>query len=958
MPGASLRARVWTVVGVGVFAALTEVALTFVRAYDQFLGRGERLLYSASALACWVGVVFVGHIVGRVSARLVLKPMTRAAIGGVAGGVVFGVLAWESAGGRRVESYRIVVSLGAALFCGWAIRRLLIRWQGGTWEFRLAPLLLAATGLLAADAWVLHRLYPGFHLALVLAALGLYCAASFAGDSGPWVARSTALLLGVGLTTLALTAVVAFGRTGNGRFVAERYAALTGKVLLSFPAEAEEEPSVEDPSADTLALRGEASSGPDWRERDVLLISVDALRADAVTSVRMPNLAQLADRGVVFERAYTPTPHTSYALSSLLTGKFVRPVMALPGEAREHPSLAGLLRDYGYRTAAFYPPAIFFVDAARFGTLASDGFDFEYRKTMFAPAAARVAQLRRYLDELEGGTDRRVFAWVHLFEPHEPYDPPEEFRRGESARQRYDGEVAAADAAIGDLVRVFRQERPDGVVVITADHGEEFGEHGGYHHGTTLYEEQVAVPLIWNAEGLQPRRVSAPAELVDIATTVLSALGIPLDARMRGDDLGGLLLHEDAQAPAYAFADVGEERMAADSRYKLICGPRTACQLYDLEADPGERQNIVESEPEVAARLRGALRTFAASIPEVEAMSLGDDGAWPPALAQAELGESDGAALQLLLGSQRTEVRQAAARLLGVSGYEPALATLLRMDRDGEDPGVRVEALLASASLGDGAALTRVAAMCGEANTDDHWRRRAALALAERGRVVVEALIQIVRDDTASEDERRRAVVALGSSRNDRDALTALIAALDEVNLRLSALEALRSFSSLSLRNEVARRFATERYLGARTLEAELLVEQHDSRARALIARWLGTPEPMPQGVRLLEGLGRRLSGEGWSCTESRCDVGADASIEAGAANEQAVFWVEGPGRLWVGDQVFALSEEAHQVSVRELPTEPTRLAFEGAGGLLGVAIVPRTDELPAPEPEPWQEDE
>lgn len=947
----------WTVVGVGVFAALTEVALTFVRAYDQFLGRGELLLYSASALACWVGLVFAGHVVGRAGSALILAPSTRAAVGGVAGGVLFGVLAWESAGGRRVESYRIVVALGAALFCGWAIRRLLIRWQDGTWEFRLMPLLLAATALLAADAWVLHRLYPGFHLALVLGALGLYWAASFTGESGPWVARSTALLLGVSLATLALTAVVAFGRTSNGRFVAERYASLTGKVLMHLPAE-EEEPSEEALPDDALALRGDTASGPDWRERDVLLISVDALRADAVTSVRMPNLAQLADRGVVFENAYTPTPHTSYALSSLLTGKFVRPVMALPGEAREHPSLAGLLRDYGYRTAAFYPPAIFFVDAARFGTLASDGFDFEYRKTMFAPAAARVAQLRRYLDELEGGTDRRVFAWVHLFEPHEPYDPPDEFRRGESARQRYDGEVAAADAAIGDLVRVFRQERPNGVVVITADHGEEFGEHGGYHHGTTLYEEQVAVPLIWNAAGLEPRRVSAPVELVDIATTVLSALGIPLDARMRGDDLGGLLLDDDAQAPAYAFADVGEERMVADAQYKLICGPRSACQLYDLEADPGERRNIIESQPEEAARLRGALRTFASSIPEVEAMSLGDDGAWPSALAQAELGETDGAALQLLLGSERTEVRSAAARLLGESAYEPALSTLLRMDREGEDPSVRDEARLASAALGDDAALAQVEAMCADANVDGNWRRRAALAVAERGRVVVAALVEIVRDETASEDERKRAVAALGASRNDATALAALVGALDEVNLRLSAIEALRAFSSAAVRNEVAERLAVERYLGARTLEAELLVEQHDSRASSLIARWLGTPEPMPHGVRLLAGAGRQTSGDGWRCTRSRCELGEEALIEASAVGQQAVFWVEGPGRLWVGEQVFVLSQEAHQVSVRELDVEPARLAFEGDGALLGIAIVPRTDELVAPEPEPWEDDE
>lgn len=473
LPRVSSRPRVWTVVGVGVIAALTEIGFTFARAYDHFLGRNERLLYAASALACWVGLVFVGHVVGRVASRFLPAMSTRAALGGILVGGLMGVLAWESAGGRRLESYRIVVGIAAALLCGWAVRRLLLRWKRGAWEFARPPLIFAATAFVAADTWLLHRLYPRFHLALLVTALGLYWAASFAGEAGPWVARSTSTLFGVALSTLALAAVLAFGGTSNGRFVAESYASLTGKVLLLLPTG--ETPTTSDPTDDgVLESQGAVSSGPDWRERDVLLISVDALRADAVTPVRTPNLAQLAERGVTFERAYTPTPHTSYALSSMLTGKFVRPVMALPGEAREHPSLAGMLREYGYRTAAFYPPAIFFVDAARFGTLASDGFDFEYRKTMFAPAAARVAQLRRYLEELEGGSERRVFAWVHLFEPHEPYDPPEEFRRGESARQRYDGEVAAADAAIGELVRVFRQDRPNGVVVITADHGEEF----------------------------------------------------------------------------------------------------------------------------------------------------------------------------------------------------------------------------------------------------------------------------------------------------------------------------------------------------------------------------------------------------------------------------------------------------------------------------------------------------
>ena len=937
--------------GVGAFAALTEVVLTFARAYDQFFGRSELVLYSVSALACWLGFIFASHFVVRAGVHF-LRPLPRANLGGLLAGAVFGILAWESAGGRRLASYRIVVGVGVALLCGWGTRWTLIRWHEDAKRFGLVPLLVGATALLATDAWVLHRLYPSFHLALVLAALVLYCAATFTGRAGPWVPRSGAVLLGIGLATLALGTVLGLGRTSNGRFVAEGYAVLTGKVLALLPRE---QPSaLEPPPEDALGLSGEASAGPDWRERDVLMISVDALRADAVTPVRTPNLAELAEQGVFFENAYTPTPHTSYALSSLLTGKYMRPVMALPGEQREHPSLAGLLRDYGYRTAAFYPPAIFFVDAARFGSLASEGFGFEYRKTMFAPAAARVGQLRRYLDELEGGASRRVFAWVHLFEPHEPYDPPPEFRRGESARQRYDGEVAAADAAIGELVRVFRQDRPDGIVVVTADHGEEFGEHGGYHHGTTLYEEQVAVPLIWNAPGLTPRRVSAPVELVDIATTLLSALGIPLDARMRGDDLGGLLLSEEAQTPAHAFADVGDERMVADERFKLICASRGACRLYDLEADPRERQNIVEAQPQEAERLRGALRAFAASIPEVEAMSLGDE-AWPAALAQAELGESDGAALQRLLGSERPEVRAAAARLLGQSAYEPALSTLLRMDREGEDESVRREARLAAASLGDANALTRVEEGWGQTEVDPLWRRRAALALAEQGHVVVEALTQIVEDSSASEDERTRAVEALGGARNDA-ALDTLIRALDEVNLRMSALEALGSFSSRRVVDVVAERFAGERYLNARTLEAELLVERRDRRAPALIARWLGTPEPMPHGVSLLQGAGRQEGGEGWRCSDG-CEVGESALIAAPAPNHQAVFWVAGPGRLWVGEQVFVLSPEAHQVAVCELSTDPIRLAFEGEGSLLGVAIVPQRDELPPPAPEPWEEE-
>src|SRR5690606_2545964 len=122
----------------------------------------------------------------------------------------------------------------------------------------------------------------------------------------------------------------------------------------------------------------------DLRDHDVLLITVDALRADALSAYggkgRMPELDALATDSVVFERAYTPAPHTSYALASLLTAKFMKPVVELPGASRDHATLPDLLRRYGYRTAAFYPPAIFFVDGARFDLLRERSFGFEYKK--------------------------------------------------------------------------------------------------------------------------------------------------------------------------------------------------------------------------------------------------------------------------------------------------------------------------------------------------------------------------------------------------------------------------------------------------------------------------------------------------------------------------------------------------------------------------------------------------
>ncbi|MAT27628.1 MAG: hypothetical protein CMN29_22175, partial [Sandaracinus sp.] len=734
-----------------------------------------------------------------------------------------------------------------------------------------------------------------------------------------------------------------------------------------------------------------ARPGIDLRDRDVLLISVDALRADRLAAWGgeglTPEMDALAEEGLVFRRAYTPTPHTSYALSSMLTGKYLREVLELPDAPEAHPALPELLRRYGYRTAAFYPPAIFFVDGHRFAALEQGGFGFEYRKKMFASAGLRVAQLERYLREVEPG--HPLFVWVHLFEPHEPYDPPEGFARGDSTEARYDGEVAAADAAIGDLVRAFREARPDATIILTADHGEEFGDHGGYYHGTTLYDEQVRVPLVWSSpEEVPPGETDVPVELLDVATTLLAAVGIPRDARMRGDDLGPVLrgdAREPGQpgAPEAAFAAIGDERMVVDGRYKLICAP-TGCRLFDLEADPVERRNLAGEEPRRVEHLRGTLSGLLESIPRVEAMAMGAGRAWPEALARAELGDATAAdAVVPLLGDERAEVRAAAARVLGQLAHAPAEVALARLRSDA-DPRVRGEAVVAGLRLGDAEARAPAQALLEEEGLPEELRRRAALGLAERGDGAgVTTLRALAMDEGAEEGARLDALEALRTLAAAGvapealgESVPALGRVLEDVRLRPAAVRALGAIGGRRAADAIAAAFEEERYLPARAAEAAALFALGDRRAEPLARRYLGMDTPFPGGVGLLleHGALARPSGAGasleagsvrvgsWRCEVEGCLPLEGAKVRlprrgAPADPARVVVLADGEGVLRVGDERFEVRGPT-QVSL-EAPAGPEReLTFAGSALVRALVVVPAREELPPPPPEPWEAEE
>jgi arylsulfatase A-like enzyme/HEAT repeat protein len=805
----------------------------------------------------------------------------------------------------------------------------------------------------------------------------------------------------------------------NLSFAIEQSAPLSGKALAvlqrSLPRSQPMASAVSPlPAAASGPLALPAHSGIDLRGRDVLVITIDALRADRLKAYGgranvTPVLDALASESVVFTRAYTQTPHTSYAIGSLLTGKYLRPVLSLPQAPREHATLPRLLRRYGYRTAGFYPPAVFFVDEERFSALSEDHFGFEYVKEMFAKAPERVSQLEDYMAQAD--PKHSVLAWVHLFEPHEPYERHAEHDRGEEPEQRYDSEVLASDAAVADLIRVFRAKRPNATVIVSADHGEEFGDHGGYHHGTTLFEEQVRVPLLWSSPGqATPRVVEAPVELIDIVPTLLASLGIPRDVRMLGDDLSGVLAGAAAPASLRAFASIEEQRMWTNGRWKAICENEDGrCRLFDLSIDPGERRDLSAQQPAILTALRGELSVLLASLPNVEAMAMGDGGSgWPEALARARLGDASvGPALLPLLGDERMEVREEAARAVATLGLRDALGVLRTLRVQDPENEVRAEAALAALTLGDDGALAQVEEMFALAKAAGapqlELARRAALALArldpEKSRDVLLALVQ---DEAASEGERLRALRALGT-RRDRQTVRVLIELLADVRLRVAVARQLGEIGGRLAQDALARALAEERYPEARAAEVEALAELHDRRAKPLLLRMLGTETGVPGGLALWHSLGgpfagtrgllfdlRKAAGQGsdtppgitnaqewlrgrWDCSDGAtgCRPGADPLssrpsqivLRGGVAPRTQARMIVDLVVTGVNEQLeidgerFSLRAGEHTIGLalrKERGERTIELRSSTGLTLRRFGIVPQEDDVPPPAPEPY----
>jgi len=357
------------------------------------------------------------------------------------------------------------------------------------------------------------------------------------------------------------------------------------------------------------------------RDFNVLIITTDTTRADHVgcygnRGVETPVIDQLAREGILCAQAITPSPSTLPGHCSLLTGLYPhRHGARANGTFRleeQITTLAERLGGRGYRTGAVISA---FVLDSRFGL--DQGFEYynddltkgvRYSPYMFRERPAELTN-EPAAEWLDGNGREKFFMWVHYFDPHAAYLPPEPFRT-EYARNLYNGEIAYADSQIGALLAKLEElgVRDNTLVIYTSDHGEGLGEHGEQTHSLLVYDATLHVPLIFSAPSRLPqgRVIHRQTSLVDVVPTVLALLGEDVSDELDGESLcepvrkrpRSLVIETIASLTLHGWAPLLGIRR---DDYKYIFAP--TAELYDLTDDPGELENVHDAKPDIAREL-------------------------------------------------------------------------------------------------------------------------------------------------------------------------------------------------------------------------------------------------------------------------------------------------------------------------------------------------------------------
>ncbi len=355
---------------------------------------------------------------------------------------------------------------------------------------------------------------------------------------------------------------------------------------------------------------------------NVVIFTIDTVRADHVPiyggAAKMPAVVEISENAAVFERAFSPGNVTRRSLPTLATGLSPRRVRgriagwALRMDPR-HILLAERFRAGGYDTAGFFCCRSFFGRDHRLGLINGiNHIEVEHAGQKLAGKAVNWLRSR-------GKNEKPLFIWTHFIEPH---NWVKDHKAKDGARRktdRYDKSLEATDGYLKQVMAEIREQLGDNtIVVITADHGEGLGDHGFQHHAGSLYSSEIRVPLVIAGPGISASRIEQVVGLVDLAPTLLELAGFeaPGMPQMDGQSVAPFVLgqKEDRLGLGEAYSVIMADRSVAASqsavmsgRYKLIEGSDSKLELYDMETDPKEADDLQKDLPQVLDAMKARL---------------------------------------------------------------------------------------------------------------------------------------------------------------------------------------------------------------------------------------------------------------------------------------------------------------------------------------------------------------
>jgi arylsulfatase A-like enzyme/Tfp pilus assembly protein PilF len=371
-------------------------------------------------------------------------------------------------------------------------------------------------------------------------------------------------------------------------------------------------------------------------QMNIILFTIDTLRADHLPcygygGVKTPHINQLAREGIRFEHNIVQAPLTLPSHSSILTGThpLYHGVRDNGGFYLDesHITLAESLKELGFSTSAFV--AAFVLDS-RWGL--DQGFDYYYDNfdlTKYKKVSLDAVQRRgdEVLAEvykwIESHLKEKFFAWIHLYDPHTPYEPPEPYKTeyGVGRYGLYDGEIAYVDQLMGEF-RSFMEDKKlleKTLIIFTADHGESLGEHKESAHGFFIYDADVRVPLIirFPEKKLSGKVIDDQVRSIDIMPTIMHLMGKKAPESVQGKSLLPLILGKNPREELLAYSETywpryhygwSELKLLRKGHYKFIDAPKP--ELYDLLQDPGELNNLANRKASLAHEMKRELNAL------------------------------------------------------------------------------------------------------------------------------------------------------------------------------------------------------------------------------------------------------------------------------------------------------------------------------------------------------------